>query len=269
VPFEQYCDEYAEMACEVARICDCLQGYSVELCQTFLRAECVDEVEQPVNDGRVRYLPDQGGQCIAGQWSVARDCRVDDDEGWPEACDQMLEGLTPAGHGCDDDGECLPGLECYGDLCAVMPGEGQPCLTGSCAEDCFCGVDDLCHRYRAAGQPCPEGSYACDDDLYCDARSDTCAPYLGPGGDCAHDTYACDDDLYCSVASQTCQPYPGAGQGCADSGGTCADDHYCDAAEVCRAQQGAGAPCTDDEQCLSWDCVGDLCEPDTADSCPF
>jgi hypothetical protein len=155
VPFEQYCDEYAEMACEVARICDCLQGYSVELCQTFLRAECVDEVEQPVNDGRVRYLPDQGGQCIAGQWSVARDCRVDDDEGWPEACDQMLEGLTPAG------------------------------------------------------------------------------------------------------------------QGCADSGGTCADDHYCDAAEVCRAQQGAGAPCTDDEQCLSWDCVGDLCEPDTADSCPF
>lgn len=269
VAFEQYCDEYAQMACEVARMCDCLEGYSEELCQTYLRLECVDEVEQPVNDGRVRYLPAEGGRCLADLWSVARDCTVSDNEDWPEACDRMLEGLVPAGQGCDGDAECLPGLECYGSQCTDMPGEGQPCLDGSCETDHFCGVDDLCHRYRAAGQPCPEGDYACDDDLYCDGRTDTCAPYIGVGGDCAHDSYACDDDLYCSPSSQTCRPYPGAGQSCVDSGGDCAEDHYCDAAEICQPQRGSGASCAEDEECLSWDCIDNVCNDATEDTCPF
>jgi len=269
VPFARYCDEYAEMACGVAETCDCLDGYSVQLCQSFMRAECVDDVETPVNSGRVRYLSNQGGLCLAGLYSVARDCVVSDFEDWPVACDLMLEGLVPAGQACDDDQECLPGLECHGDVCTDMPGEGQACDQGSCEEDHFCGADDLCHGYRVAGQPCPEGDYACDSGLYCDTRSDICAPYIGSGGDCAHDEYACDDDLYCSPASQTCRAYPGSGQSCDDSGGDCADDHYCDAAELCQAQQGAGGACTDDEQCLSWDRVGNLCEPDSPDSCPF
>lgn len=269
VAFEQYCDAYAEMACEVARICDCLEGYSVELCQTYMRMECADEVEQPVNDGRVRYLPNEGGQCLEDLWNVARDCRVDDHEDWPEACDLMLEGLVPAGQGCDGDAECLPGLECYSSQCVDMPGEGQPCLDGSCETDHFCGVDDLCHRYRSVGQPCPEGDYACDDDLYCDGRTDTCAPYLSAGADCAHDAYACDDDLHCSPASQTCRPYPGAGQSCADSGGDCADDLYCDSAEICQPQQGSGAVCAQDEECLSWDCIDNVCIAPSEDTCPF
>lgn len=269
VSFERYCDEYAEMACGVAQTCDCLEGYSVELCQTFLRQECADEVEQAVNDGRVRYLPAQGGQCLAELYRVTQNCRVDDNEEYPASCDLMLEGLVPAGQGCDGDQECLPGLECFGDICTDMPGEGQPCLQGSCKDDHFCGVDDLCHRYRAAGQPCPEGDYACDSDLYCDARSDTCAPYISRGGDCAHDNYACDSDLYCSPATQTCQSYPGSGQSCEDSGGDCTDDHYCDTGLVCQAQQGEGASCTGDEQCLSWDCVGSACEADSENSCPF
>ncbi len=269
VPFERYCDEYAQMACRVAETCDCLEGYSVALCETFLRSECADEVEQPVNAGRVRYVPAQGGLCLSQQWAVARDCRVDDNEDWPAACDLMLEGLVPAGQPCEEDLECLPGLECYMSVCTALPGEGQACVQGDCAEDHFCGVDDLCHGYRAAGQPCPEGDYACDDDLYCDSRSDTCAPYLGSGGDCAHASYACDDDLYCSPASQTCRPYPGAGQSCDDSGGDCADDHYCDAAQVCQPQKGDGGSCSEDEQCLSWDCFDSLCEADSEDSCPF
>jgi len=222
-----------------------------------------------VNNGRVQYLPNQGGQCLAGLYSVARDCQVDDFEDYPAACDLMLEGLVAAGQACDGDQECLDGLECYGDVCTDLPGEGQACLDGSCEEDHFCGVDDLCHGYRASGQPCPEGDYACDNDLYCDTRSDTCAPYVGSGGDCAHDDYACDSDLYCSPASQTCRPYPVGDQSCDDSGGDCADDHYCDAAQLCQAQQGGGAACTEDEQCLSWDCIDNFCEPDSSDSCPF
>ncbi|MFH2007006.1 MAG: hypothetical protein ABI333_10515 [bacterium] len=268
VPFESYCDEWVAMACEVAAACDCLDGYSEALCRTYLITDCRDEVEAPVNAGRMAFDPQAAGQCIQQQWEIAHDCDLTGAD-WPQACDDMLVGQVPAGQYCDSDSECLTPLECYNDSCVDLPGEGQACLQGSCETDHFCGVDDLCHRYRAQGQPCPEGDYACDDDLYCDSRTDTCEHYLASQADCSHASWACDDDLYCSMASQVCRPYPTAGLDCDDSEGECAEDLYCDEGYVCRLQQGAGAVCAQDQECLSWDCIDNLCEPDSENICLF
>lgn len=267
VALDNYCDEYAQMICRSAQRCDCLEGYSVEVCQAYVRPDCVDEVEDPVRSGRYTYNPVEAGKCLGALERIARDCSTEGDD-WPDACDRMLVGNVSAGQTCDGDDECVSGLECYEDRCTALPRDNEPCLSGyACAEDHFCGDDDLCHRYRGRGEPCPEGDMACDDDLYCDSRTDTCQPYLASGQSCAHDSYACDDDLYCSESTSTCRPYPGSGQSCADSHGTCADDLYCDASNVCQPQRGDGAACTDDEQCLSWDCVDSTCEAEEDDIC--
>ena len=50
-------------------------------------------------------------------------------------------------------------------------------------------------------------------------------------------------------------------------GGDCRDDHFCDASDVCQPQLPAGAACSEHEECLSWDCVGSVCEADTEDFC--
>lgn len=274
VPFEGYCDRYAEVTCDAAERCDCLGGYSVELCQGFMGTECRDEVESSVEAGRSAFHADAAGRCLASLQRIISDCRIDDGDdldGWDAACSAILTGLGDEGDPCDGDDECRDGLECFDDSCVRMPGEGAACLEGyACAEGFYCGSDDACHGERGRGEACPDGDYSCGDDLYCDGRSTTCQPYIASGEPCEHASYACDDDLYCSPESGTCRPYPGAGQGCVDSDGSCADDLYCDAAGQCQRQLGAGAACDEDEQCLSYDCVDGLCEADEDDGiCPF
>lgn len=261
IPLEQYCERYAQMTCRVAERCDCLGGASMDLCLSFQRAECAQDVEQPVAEGRYAFNPVAAEVCLHQLEAIIADCSL---EGayWPEACDEMLVGQVPEGGDCDSDSECVDSLECYDDQCTALPTDGQACLLGDCAADHFCGDDGRCHRERGPGQPCPEGAVACASDLYCDSRTETCERYLGAGQSCAHDSGACDDDLYCSTTSQICKPYPGSGQSCADSGGDCDDDLYCDDAQICQPQRPGEAPCTDDEQCLSWDCLEGHCEPD-------
>ena len=207
VPQDEYCDRYTEIICEAAQRCDCLGGYSIELCHAYVRPICQDEVDDPVNAGRYLYNPVEGGRCLGAQKDIASDCSTRGDD-WPESCDRVLTGNVAEGQSCDADSECIDGLECHEDRCTRLPGENQPCLGSVCADDLFCGNDDRCHRYRGRGEPCPEGSYVCDDDLYCDNRTDTCQSYLRSGESCAHALYACDDDLFCSNASETCRPSP-------------------------------------------------------------
>jgi hypothetical protein len=270
VPFERYCERYAEVACEFAARCDCLAGGTVELCRLYMDGECAGEVEEPVNAGRRSYDPAAGGGCLAGLQSLLGDCALDDLD-WPADCDRMLVGLLAAGASCESDDDCVSGLECYSGRCAALPGAGQPCLDGStCAGDLYCGSDELCHAPQGAGGPCPEGSEACGDDLYCDLRSNTCARYLGSGESCRHANAVCVDGLYCAVAAGTCEPLPGVGGDCVESSGECADDLFCDAASAtCRAPQADGAACTEDAECRSDNCDGDTCAPDPGGSCPL
>jgi len=269
IPLESYCTRYASVTCDAAARCDCLGGIPVELCRTFQRSECADDVEAPVRAGRRSFDAAAAGDCLAAIGRIIGDCSLDGDD-WPGPCDRMFVGLVAAGGDCTDDLDCRAGLECWSDLCTALPREGTACLDGSyCATDHFCGGGGLCHAVRRAGGACPEGGEACADDLYCDTRTDVCAPYVASGGACGHASWACDDDLYCSPATSTCRPVPGVGGDCADSSGDCAEGAYCDALMTCRARLPAGASCADSEHCLSDDCVGGFCEPVSGGDCPF
>jgi hypothetical protein len=192
---------------------------------------------------------------------VLSDCSVDGDQ-LPDACDQMLVGMIPAGQGCESDGDCQPGLECYQSACTAMPGAGDLCLDEIyCAADLFCAEAGTCQSLRGRGGACPEGGEACADDLYCDSITTTCQPPLDAGDSCAADPWACGEGLYCAETTSSCTRYPGAGGDCAASSGQCADGLYCDGAMKCQPQKGAGEACSDtDEQCLSDTCTNGVCE---------
>ena len=111
IAHDEYCDSYAAMVCGVASDCDCLTGYSVELCQTYARAECVSDVEEPVNAGRMAYNDKDGTSCINELWSIINDCNLNDAY-WPEACDDMPVGLVAAGGDCGEEVD---------DVCDEMP----------------------------------------------------------------------------------------------------------------------------------------------------
>ena len=269
VSFDSYCDDFAQMTCDVAQQCDCLGGLSIDLCISYQTMGCDDEVTEPVEAGRMSYDPARGGQCLTQLRAIISDCSLEDAY-WPDACDLMLVGLVSEGETCDGDDECQNELECYDDECVQVPTANQSCHPDyDCADNLYCGDDDICHPYRGDGQPCPEGDRVCDDDLYCDSRTVTCEPYITSGGSCTHAPWDCDDDLYCSDASETCLPYPAVGLDCAGSDGDCADDLYCDENDVCRAQGDAGAGCSEDEQCVSDECADGVCEADQESACPF
>ena len=240
VAFGSYCDEYARITCNAAQRCDCLGGYTVEMCLAVMLPDCRDSVETPVNSGRMSYDAAEAGRCLSGVKSIIGDCSLEGDD-YPASCDTMLVGNVPAGQECGEDGECRPGMKCRNDACAAMPGDGQPCLDGSeCAGDLYCGQDTQCHSHKGRGENCAEGSRVCGDELYC------------------------------SGASQTCQPYPGSGRSCVDSYGTCAGELYCDAADrICREPMPAGSLCAGDEQCHSGDCAGGVCAEAAEGDCPF
>jgi len=266
VAFENYCAEYAKIGCAAAVQCDCLGSVGTDLCETYLRAECRGDVEEPVEAGRMSYDAALGGSCLAQIEAIVGDCSLDGDD-YPAACDDMLIGQVTEGSACDEDAECVGALECSDDVCARMPMNGEPCLDFSCAEDHSCGEDELCHVDAPLGGSCANG-VLCQDG-YCNEQSFTCERDLAVGESCAHATWACDDDLYCSTATSTCAPYPSVGESCVDSSEVCVDDAYCGTDGTCHAQQGVGGTCSDDEECLSYDCVNSSCVEDAEPDCPF
>ena len=267
VALEDYCDLYAEMGCAAAQACDCFGDLGLSYCQSYLSSECQDEVVAPVEAGRMGYDGQDAGRCLTEIQLIIADCSLDGDD-YPQACDRMLTGLVVAGDSCDSDEECAVPLECVDGICTLLPGDGEACLSGWCADDHSCGDDGICHRYALLGGSCA-GGIQCQDGLYCNEQGNLCEPYLDQGDSCAQTSWACDDDLYCSPSSQTCERYPGVGQSCADSSGTCLGDAYCDPNEICRAQSPAGSGCSDDQQCLSYDCVDATCQAEGANGCPF
>jgi hypothetical protein len=270
VPLEDYCDRYAEIACDYAQRCDCLMGATVEMCRTVMHGECAAEIETPVTDGRSTYDADAGGACLNGIRSVLSTCAMNV-EAYPGACDEVLVGTRPAGGSCDGDSDCLPGLECYDAACIDPPGAGEACVDGTyCPGDLFCDAGNVCHVLRGRGQPCPEGDQACADGLFCDDRTTTCEPLLGSGETCMGFGGQCADGQYCSLATGNCTPIPGDGGDCVDSNGDCADGLYCDAVgRVCRPLLADGRPCTDDAQCRSDNCTSDVCTAGGSGNCPF
>jgi len=272
IPFEEYCDRYAEMTCGVGQDCSCFEASELELCKTYMGMECRDEVEAPVQEGRQSFDAAEAAECLGALHAIIADCSLDGAD-WPSGCDDMLAGRVIEGGACVGDDDCVAGLECWGEQCIVMPGNGQSCDPDyGCSVDTYCGDDDLCHEYRASGESCTEGDIACESDLYCNPTTVQCEPYVQQGSVCTQADWACDSDLYCAPASGRCEPYPSAGGPCADSGGLCGDELYCGDDQLCHPQLSGGQLCSDDEQCLSYSCPDGTCEqddPPSSDVCAY
>jgi hypothetical protein len=268
IPLASYCSDYAQMTCDVASQCGCLDGINISFCLSYQSAQCHDDVEAPAQEGRRRYDAQAAGECLDELHAIVEDCTIGDDVEYPAACDAMLVGQVEAGGACVDGADCVAGLECLGDQCRQLPTEGAACDPEyGCASDLYCGQDGLCHSPGGPGASCPEGSMACADELYCDPRGPVCAPLLAEGDSCGHATWACADELYCSPASQLCRSYPGDGEDCGDSYGQCIDGYGCGQDSLCHPLQPAGQGCASSAECLSDSCDNGACAPEQPDVC--
>jgi len=185
VSVEDYCGRYADILCDAARECSCLFGATEKRCVSFHTGLCLENIEEPVLDGRMSYDAGEAGNCLRAIETLIADCSLEGDDHHPASCDDMVVGLLDAGSPCVDDMHCRPGLECPEETCLEMPAVGQPCLEpGFCASDNYCGEDLLCHGFLGPGGPCAADLDAfCDDDLYC-GDAGTCERLVADGGSC-------------------------------------------------------------------------------------
>ena len=128
------------------------------------------------------------------------------------------------------------------EACKDSPFIGQVAVGGACFYnvDCAgapdtaeCAPTQRCVALPTAGFPCVNGS--CAADFFCGTNA-ICQPKLAAGAPCTG-LNQCQEELFCDFTSIT---------------------------PTCVAQQGAGAACTSDAQCLSTECVPGQCRGSTA-----
>lgn len=143
--------------------------------------DCENEIcvaPPPGTDAGIALQGQRCGELDAGEW----------------VCD---DGLT-----CDDQGFCRP-----------LPGDGQACAGGACADSLRCGPGTfdggVCGPPRPAGQLCTGHSTACELCSPCSASStdggpEYCRAYRGQEQTCGPDVGSCLPGLSC-VRGQ-CRP---------------------------------------------------------------
>ena len=123
-------------------------------------------------------------------------------------------------------------------------------------------------RLAAEGETCtPETTalvtYACDENagLYCSPFGErTCVRPVPVGASCQD--RRCDDQGFCEGGLCIARRAPG--QPCQTGNTPCAIGALCDASSLtCVAQKPLGQACTEDSECLSFECVSGKCAPTT------
>ena len=95
-------------------------------------------------------------------------------------------------------------------VCTEPPGPGEQCPQGQCTSDSLC-VDGVCALLPGNGEPC--GSFGCAAGLRCDYTTNTCAPPVGEGEPCFY-LEDCAEGLLCNPDTLVCTPLPGKGDDC-------------------------------------------------------
>ena len=143
--------------------------------------------------------------CDAGLRCASGTCR-------PGGCD-LAEGATCSGtsvnFGDVTVGLCADPLFCdnYGtDLCATLPGAGQPCPSGYCASGVRCDAAGgwVCVQDPDVNEPCPNGF--CISTAYCDQSDPTnpvCVAAADIGDPCMSGT--CVGGAFCSMSTGLCE----------------------------------------------------------------
>jgi hypothetical protein len=239
---------------------------------------------------------DRFGESVAAASSYAVvGAFADDDQGDASGSAYVWVGDLVDGEPCVADGECASGLCVDGHCCDTPCGAGDPAdcwgcsvatgaavdgtceaLTGTACDDgLFCTLTDTCQAgvCGAADSPCegadgdddcaescdeehdscdgedPDGS-PCDDDDFCNG-TDTCLSGIcveHAGNPCPQADGDLDCRESCDPAAQSCTANDEDGSAC--PGGTCEGG-------TCMLDE--GALCTDDSQCKSGLCTGQVC----------
>jgi|GEM_PF-1728654 len=268
-------------------------------CEAFFRAP-IDPNRQPgLDQGLTHYDGATAKRCydaIAGQTC---DQSAKDGRGLPSDCGKIFTGTLSDGDTCQSDAECVssrceiinaqcvPGQCCIGNCGSSTLAEADEACqsTRDCADELFCGMDQLCHPIGAVGATCFLDNQ-CDFGLRCGGSGFpmTCAMAPDTGGSCPDlvcanlgdaciagtcmpvglplTNTACTSDQQCSefalcdLTLHLCASLPTLGMPCDAHG--CAGDAYCDMttpSAVCSAPLANKMPCAANADCQSLNCV--------------
>ena len=203
IAFEDFDDERRGATCGYYVRCGAFG--TVGDCQTYFQRFDVNNpsLESAIDAGKIRYDGDAAESCIDALDGL--DCDfADQDADALVACDEVLTGTGKVGAACAFDRECATGRcvvpDCDEACCQgtcqeprILPGVEEPCST-LCADDLFCGFDQLCHEPLGIGESC-DSYTVCAEPLYCSSNAGTCMRRPGRGQPC---------DGYCATEGDVC-----------------------------------------------------------------
>jgi len=275
IELTEVCSMYQADVCKIRLGCEADPGFCDEAhCQAALGCVGFDALERGVAGGRLAYDPVAAADCHAfiqnepcsfGYGLIVL--------GMPglftllNACPGVLEAQQDVGSECYGEEECSFGTHCDHEL--ACPGScvtddpplgdaGDPCMTvlgpeQNCVAPLVCLLpagtesgEQECGTAPRAGDPC-EGASECRCN--------------GPEALC--------QTLGCDLSLGECVPLSEVGEACSTLDATgvpdCLAPAWCDGGfdgGICRAQSGAGGPCSNYLDCLEpLTCIEAVCVP--------
>jgi hypothetical protein len=273
--FDEFVAQYADVYC--AQSLDCPSYYPPHACHPVARDVLFGAYRKALTDGRATFDGAAACACL----DAMRDGTCNDRFSIP-ACKAAFRWSD--GGACGEPWAlCNPDESCFSTnatlcpiRCTSMPGIGEPCFFGFCADDAVCdSATNMCRARRGSGEPCGDVAVdwrtmeGCDWGLRCHATLRVCiAP--GADGEPCGDEDRCQPGLVClrysSAESFACRPGPVAGESCATAPANrraCARGHECRSG-ICQLARLPDGPCTDASDCPSstwFECDAGTCRP--------
>jgi hypothetical protein len=284
IDFAEFPDALLDARCEYLHRCGVVAKPSD--CRAFHDHLAIDNPspQAAYDAGKLQFHPDTAQACLDAYASLPCDATEQDPDAL-DVCARAITGVLGIGEACAFDRECASencdlapctSACCTGTCTAPtrLPGVGEPC-TALCADDAYCGADDICHAPLPPGAAC--NFEPCVAGYYCKGQtattSGTCSPYPHLGepcetacaevnatcynGTCIEYALlgdACISDAQCSgyyqCSSMQCALMPTRGMGCSTA---CSDDSWCENG-VCVAQKANGSTCLRNDECLTHFC---------------
>jgi len=209
------------------------------------------------------YVATAGEACLSGLQAISgQPGFCEGDVGPPSTCAQAFGGAVgvciqdsdcPAP--AEGDARCVSGFANGADVrkCQVQirgASGGTPCV-GSVRGDVA--------LYSGTTGDIPDMGYLCyaDDGLRCDGTA--CVSLKAEGETC--ELFSdCGDATFCDATTGLCAARKPLGASCIDQPLECEEGRFCDPGPLtCAAQLDVGVACTANVQCLTGNCLDDLC----------
>lgn len=235
VTLDTVCSRLADGVCGAPANTCCVKsgiGFDATGCRTNILASCGASVAA-VKAGTKKFQPAAFGACVDAWNKLETACIVNVIEfgrTYPP-CQQLFNGTLALGAACKQDSDC-----------AAAPG-----AFADCTDPTFPFGGSTCSQFTVVGKDAP-----------CNVGGDTQA--------------ICDLGLYCAITSSgatkgTCKTAKKLGESCNPSvwwecgfGFVCRDPSPFGTA-TCVEGQPAGASCSREADCASWNCTANKCGP--------